>query len=162
MSDTELRALAEAGRDEMVEFAQRLIRTPSLSGQEGDVAALVEAEMGRLGYDEVWRDAAGNVVGLVRATATGESRPARRIMFNTHMDQVDIGDPARWPYPPYEGTVADGAIWGRGASDLKGPMACQVHAVAALKRLGRPLPNDCYVSAVVQEEIGGLGAHELV
>jgi succinyl-diaminopimelate desuccinylase len=162
MSETELHAQAAAGRDAMVDFAQRLIQTPSLPGQEGALAGLVEEEMRRLGYDEVWRDAAGNVIGLVRATAPAAGRPSRRIMFNTHMDHVDVGDPSRWPYPPYAATIADGAIWGRGASDLKGPMACQVHAVGALKRLGRPLPNDCYVSAVVQEEVGGLGAHELV
>jgi putative selenium metabolism hydrolase len=156
-----LRALAAEGQADMVRFARQLIATPSLSGDEAAVAALLEAEMQRLGYDEVWRDGAGNVIGLVRATAPAGDRP-RRLMFNTHMDQVDVGDPARWPYPPFAGTIADGAIWGRGASDLKGPMACQVHAVAALKRLGVPLPNDCYVSGVVQEEVGGLGAQELV
>ena len=163
MSNEELRVLATGGRDEMVAFARRLIQTPSLSGEEGAVAALVEAEMQRLDFDEVWRDATGNVIGVVRATAaSGRGLGPRRIMYNTHMDHVDVGDPARWPYPPYAATVADGAIWGRGAGDLKGPLACQVHAVAALKRLGRPLPNDCYVSAVVQEEVGGLGARELV
>ncbi len=162
MSNEQLRALATSSREEMVAFARRLIQTPSLSGEEGAVAALVEAEMQRLGFDEVWRDATGNVIGMVRATAPPAGARPRRIMFNTHMDHVDVGDPARWPYPPYEATVADGAIWGRGASDLKGPLACQIHAVAALKRLGRPLPNDCVVSAVVQEEVGGLGARELV
>ncbi|MGI8586930.1 MAG: M20/M25/M40 family metallo-hydrolase [Chloroflexia bacterium] len=162
MDPQALRALAAAGRDDMVDFARRLIATPSLSGEEGAVAAILEAEMQRLGYDEIWRDAAGNVIGLVRATAPAGERKPSRIMFNTHIDHVDVGDHARWPYPPYAATLADGAIWGRGASDLKGPLACQVHAVAALKRLGVPLPNDCYVSGVVQEEVGGLGAQELV
>lgn len=162
IDNAQLRALADAGRDEMVAFARRLIQTPSLPGEEGAVAALVEAEMQHLGFDDVWRDAAGNVIGVVRATAPAGDAPPRRVMFNTHMDHVDVGDPARWPYPPYDATIADGAIWGRGASDLKGPLACQVHAIAALKRLGAPLPNDCYVSGVVQEEVGGLGARELV
>ncbi len=170
MRDEQLRSLAEAGRDEMVEFARRLIQTPSLPGYEGAVAGLVEEEMRRLGYDQVWRDRAGNVVGLIKATAgvasvaNGATAPPapRSIMFNAHMDHVDVGDVSNWPYPPYDATVADGAIWGRGASDLKGPLACQIHAIAALKRLERPLPNDCYVSAVVQEEVGGLGAIELV
>ncbi|HUS14797.1 MAG TPA: M20/M25/M40 family metallo-hydrolase [Chloroflexia bacterium] len=158
---TEFRGLAADGRDAMVDFARRLMQTPSLPGEEAAVAALVEEEMRHLGYDEVWRDGAGNVIGLVRATEPGRDRPPRRLMFNTHMDHVDVGDPERWPYPPYAATIADGAIWGRGASDLTGPLACQVHAIAALKRLGRPLPNDCYVSGVVQEEVGGLGAQEL-
>jgi succinyl-diaminopimelate desuccinylase len=162
MDTAQLRAAAASGRQDLIDFTRRLIATPSLPGEEGAVAALVEAEMRRLEYDDVWRDAAGNVIGVVRATAPTDAGRAPRIMFNTHMDHVDVGDPARWPYPPYEAAIADGAIWGRGASDLKGPLACQVHAIAALRRLGRPLPNDCYVSAVVQEEVGGLGAQELV
>ena len=133
MDTAQLRAAAVTGRQEMIDFTRRLIATPSLPGEEGPVAGLVELEMRRLGYDDVWRDAAGNVIGVIRATApTGPGR-APRIMFNTHMDHVDVGDPARWPYPPYAATIADGAIWGRGASDLKGPLACQVHAIAALK-----------------------------
>src|SRR4051794_15657923 len=79
-------------REPMTEFAQRLIQTPSLPGQEGDVAALVNAEMQALGYDEVRVDEAGNVIGRVRATSTPtDERPRRSIMFNTHMDQVDVG-----------------------------------------------------------------------
>jgi putative aminopeptidase FrvX len=35
---------------------KRLVQTPSLCGDEGDVAALIRAEMERLGYDEVWTD----------------------------------------------------------------------------------------------------------
>ena len=46
---------------EMVAFARRLVQTPSLSGEEGDVAQLVAAEMQSLGYDEVRVDEAGNV-----------------------------------------------------------------------------------------------------
>jgi putative selenium metabolism hydrolase len=83
-------------------------------------------------------------------------------MFNTHLDHVDVGDHSRWPYPPYAATVVDGEIWGRGASDLKGPMACQVYAGALLKRLGLPLANDVYVVGVVQEEVGGLGSSVLM
>ena len=82
-------------------------------------------------------------------------------MFNTHIDHVDVGDPSRWPYPPYAATLHDGEIWGRGASDLKGPLACQVYAGALLKRTGLPVPNDIYVVGVVQEEVSGLGSYHL-
>ena len=62
---TDLRALAESYRGRMIDFCQRLIQTPSLSGQEGAVAQLAMNEMRALGYERVWADAAGNVVGLV-------------------------------------------------------------------------------------------------
>lgn len=153
-----LREEASALRAPMVAFARRLIQTPSLPGQEGDVASLVAAEMQTLGYDQVTIDQAGNVIGRLLPTAGRPTPGPRKIMFNTHMDHVDVGDPARWPHPPYEAAVLDGQIWGRGSSDLKGPLATQVYAGALIKRAALPLYNDIYVAGVVQEEIGGLGS----
>lgn len=150
--------VANGLREQMVDFTQRLIQTPSLPGQEEALARLVLAEMEALGYDEVRVDKAGNVIGLIRATAPADKSVTKSIMFNTHMDHVDVGDPANWPFPPYEGVVRDGEIWGRGASDLKGSLACHVYVGALLKRAGVPLPNDVYVSGVVQEEVGGAGS----
>jgi succinyl-diaminopimelate desuccinylase len=147
--------LAEAHRGDLVAFAQRLIRTPSMSGQEGEVAALVRAEMERLGYDEVHVDEAGNVIGRI----AGGDGPG--LMFNGHMDHVDAGDPARWPHPPFGGEIHDDALWGRGAADMKGALAAMIYAAALSKRAGSPLPGDLYVSDVVQEEVGGLGARHL-
>ena len=174
---------AEEMREPMVAFARRLIQTPSLPGEEGEVAHLVAREMEALGYDEVRVDEAGNVIGRIRPTAplgaggqglgnwtrtqtpTPDPQPLtpreakrRSIMFNTHMDHVDVGDLLRWPHPPYAATVLDGEIWGRGASDLKGPLAAQVYAGALLKKTSLSLANDVYVVGVVQEEIGGLGS----
>ncbi len=153
----QLAALASRYRAEMLAFCQRMIQTPSLPGEEGNVAALIRAEMGRLGYDEVWTDDWGNVVGLWRGRGAGRS-----VMFNGHMDHVDPGNLADWPYPPYEGRIHDGRLWGRGAADMKGPLAAMIHAVGALAHERIRPPGDLYVAAVVQEEVGGLGAQKLV
>ena len=51
-----IRELAAEMKPAMIDLAQRLIRTPSLSGQEKDVADLILAELEKLGYDEVFRD----------------------------------------------------------------------------------------------------------
>ncbi|MDH3734048.1 MAG: M20/M25/M40 family metallo-hydrolase [Gemmatimonadota bacterium] len=139
--------------DDCVEFLQRLIRTHSMPGEEGEIAALVAAEMERLGYDQVRTDEAGNVIGLVRGSGDAPS-----VMFNTHLDHVDAGDPADWPHDPFGGEVHDGMVWGRGAVDIKGPLAAQVHGVAALIESGDRPAGDVYVTGVVQEEVGGLGA----
>lgn len=145
-------------REQMVDFTRRLIQTQSLPGREEAIAQLVAAEMRSLGYDDVSIDGTGNVIGLIRATAGGDTAATKSIMFNSHLDHVDVGDPNNWPYPPYEGVVKDGEIWGRGASDLKGSLACHVYTGALLKQSQLPLPNDFYVSGVVQEEIGGVGS----
>lgn len=139
--------------DACVDFLQRLIRTRSMPGKEGDIARLVTAEMERLGYDEVWVDDAGNVVGFVRG---GGDAPS--VMFNTHLDHVDAGDPDDWPHHPFAGEIDEGVVWGRGAVDIKGPLAAQVYGVAAVLAEGARPQGDVYVSSVVQEEVGGLGA----
>ncbi|HKP52378.1 MAG TPA: M20/M25/M40 family metallo-hydrolase [Chloroflexia bacterium] len=148
---------AEALREPMVDFTRRLVQTPSLPGQEATVARIVADEMGQLGYDDVSMDEAGNVVGRLFANSP-EAVSGKRIMFNTHMDHVDVGDESKWPYPPYEAVVRDGEIWGRGTSDLKGSLACHIYMGALLKRLEIPRRNDIYVAGVVLEELGGLGS----
>jgi putative selenium metabolism hydrolase len=114
--------------------------------------------MESLGYSKVWTDQTGNVIGLISANVESHGRPRRSVMFNTHMDQVDVGDPARWPYPPFEGHIANGELWGRGTSDLKAALAAQVYAGALVLASNLPRANDIYVTGVVQEEIGGHGA----
>jgi len=146
--------LSSQVRKELVEFCQALIRTPSLPGEEGALARLIADRMTGLGYDEVWRDEIGNVIGLIR----GHARyPA--VMFTAHMDHVDAGDPALWPHPPYSGVVEEGYVWGRGASDTKGAIATQVLLPLVLKE--KPVA-DVYVAEVVLEEKGGAGTRHLV
>jgi len=151
-----LQELAAAQQSRLVAFAQRLIQTPSLPGEEGNAARLVRSEMQSLGYDDTWIDEVGNVVGVIGGTGGGRS-----LMFNTHLDHVDVGDVGGWPFPPYEGSIVDGVLWGRGAVDIKGPTAAQVYGVALLKQAGVALPADVYVAGAVQEEVGGLGSLEL-
>ncbi len=139
-----------------VDFTQRLIRTPSLPGEEGAIAELVATEMRQLGYADVAQDEVGNVVGRVPG-----SSPTPAVMFNTHLDHVDVGDATRWPHPPFAGEIHDGRIWGRGAVDIKGPLAAQVYGVGRLLESAKPPAGDVWVTAVVQEEVGGAGARHL-
>ncbi len=141
--------------NELVAFASELIRIESPSGKEGALARRVVAEMERLGYDDAWIDEAGNAIGRIRGKAPGPGW-----LFLTHLDHVDAGDPAAWPHPPFSGHL-DGAgrLWGRGAADIKGPLAATVHARRFLKA---PPPRDLYVASVVEEETGGRGAEHLV
>ena len=137
-----------------VRFLQRLIQTRSLPGREEEIAGIVQREMHRVGFDDVSQDEAGNVIGRIRGF--GEAPP---VMLNTHLDHVDVGDESRWPFPPFGGEIHEGKVWGRGAMDIKGPLAAQVYGVAPLT-VEAP-PGDVYLSAVVQEEVGGLGARHL-
>ena len=148
----------------MIEFTQKLIQTPSISGTEKGVADLDMAEMEKLGYDQVFRDDQGNVVGLVKGTEDGPT-----IMYNSHMDHVSPGDYDNWEgYDPYGGLIdvcavdtqdkePDQAecIHGRAASDVKCGEAVQIYAggvLVKLKEAGVPIKGTFMFTGVVQEE----------
>lgn len=149
---------------DMVAFGQKLVQTPSISGTEQALADLDLLEMQKLGYDEVFRDAHGNIVGIVKGTEPGPT-----IMYNSHMDHVSPGDVANWQgYDPYGGLIdvckvdtrdkePDEAecIHGRGASDVKCGEAVQIYAGGLLVKLrekGMPIKGNFMFTGVVQEE----------
>lgn len=138
--------------DAALAFAQDLVRTPSLPGAEGDVARRVLQEMESLGYDEAYTDELGSVVGVLRG---GGGPP---VMLSCHLDMVAAGDEAEWEFPPFDGVIAGGCLHGRGAMDIKGPLALQTHAAAALK--GKT-DGDVIVAHTVFEERGGWGMDHL-
>lgn len=135
-------------------FASDLIRTPGLPGHEGAVARRVEEEMRALGLSDVRVDEVGNVVGV--APGRGEAPPA---LLNCHLDVVAEGDHDEWEVPPFSGEVRDGFLHGRGAMDIKGPLALQTYAAASM--IGRA-PGDVIVAHTVLEERGGLGMKRLL
>lgn len=156
MPETKLSSLVQDARERIVDFGQRLLRTPSFSGKEKQIAGLVLNEMQTLGYDEAWVDEAGNVLGKL------SGGPGRTTMLHAHMDIVDPGDVSRWSHPPFSGEIAEGYLWGRGSSDTKGCLMAQVYAVGLLREAGLRPAGDVYVAAVVGEEVGGFGSHYLI
>lgn len=126
----------------------RLIRAESPSGKESHVAQVLWEALETIGLTPSLDDA-GNLEAVL-----GEG--PREVVLTGHMDVVPAGDPADWPYPPYSGEEARGAIWGRGAVDMKGALAAMVEALEILKT--RSLPGAVRFLAVVQEEVGGTGS----
>jgi len=135
-------------------FAQDLVRIPGLSGKEGEVAGRILLEMKDLGYDETRVDDLGNVIGVVRGSDGGAP-----VMLNCHMDVVAEGDPDAWEYPPFGAVISDGHLHGRGSMDIKGPLALQTYAAAALKHRAS---GDVIVAHTVFEERGGWGMEHLL
>ena len=138
-----------------ISFAQDLIRIPGLPGQEGDVAERVLQENRKLNFDDTWTDDVGNVFARVEGKAAGPT-----LMLSCHLDVVDIGDPASWEHGPFSGDVAGGFLHGRGAMDIKGPLALQTYAAAQFLE-HRP-KGDIIVAHTVQEERGGWGMEFLL
>jgi succinyl-diaminopimelate desuccinylase len=145
-----------------VPFLQDLIRTPSMPGEEAQIAARVLEEMRKLGFDAAWTDAKGNAFGLYRGTEQTSGRgPAWMLM--THLDHIDVGDLSLWEHPPFAGILEHAGlentvVHGRGAVDIKGPLAAHVYTVANMIARGLRPKRDIVVVAPVFEEVGGEGA----
>ncbi|MDA8068444.1 MAG: YgeY family selenium metabolism-linked hydrolase [Actinomycetota bacterium] len=136
-------ALTSVDDRRITDFAQRLVATASPSGEEDAVAAIVAQEMRDLGFD-VDVDPFGNVTGVL------DAGPGPCVMLDSHMDTVGVTDRSAWSFDPH-GEISDGRLYGRGAMDMKGPLAASVYGVAALRdklEHGRVV-----VSASVAEEL---------
>lgn len=138
---------------DVVSLTRALVRAESPTGRESAAARTLADALVELGYDSVRIDAAGNVVGELHR---GDGPT---LLLNGHIDTVPAGDPAAWPYPPFEGTLAEGRVYGRGSCDMKGAVAAMALAARAAGDDG--VAGTIIMTGVVQEEVGGLGARFL-
>jgi len=90
---------------------------------------------------------------VVARIGSGE-RP--RLAWNGHLDTVPAGDPSTWSSGPFEGEVVDGRLVGRGACDMKGPIAAALAAVAAVRRAGLSFVGTLDLHLVADEELAGI------
>jgi acetylornithine deacetylase/succinyl-diaminopimelate desuccinylase-like protein len=144
--------------NEAITTLQSYIRI-NTSVPPGDVTKAADLLQGILEREGIpvrrFESAPGRSIVLARLKGSG---PAKAIVLLHHMDVVPA-DKTRWKRDPFGGEIADGAIWGRGAMDMKGPGVAHLYAFIALKRAGVPLNRDIILLAVPDEEIGGeLGA----
>jgi succinyl-diaminopimelate desuccinylase len=144
----------EATFENALAFAQDLIRIPSMPGREERIARRVAEEMEALDFADVRIDEIGNAVGVISGAGA-----APAVMLSCHLDMVAEGDHDQWEHPPFAGLVEGGYLHGRGAMDIKGPLALQTYAAASMR--GRA-QGDVIVAHTVLEERGGWGMQRLV
>jgi len=129
-----------------VAFLRKLISLPSTSCQEKEVAKAIQNRMKEVGFHEAFIDNMGNVIGRI---GTGPVK----ILYDSHIDTVDVGDKNNWHIDPFEGDDQDGIVYGRGASDNKAAIATMVSAGVNLLKEKKLLDQfSVYVCGTVQEE----------
>ncbi|TDS70215.1 succinyldiaminopimelate desuccinylase [Pantoea sp. PNA 14-12] len=106
----------------VIELTQQLIRRPSLSPDDAGCQALLIARLQAIGFHTETM----NIDDTLNFWATrGEGET---LAFAGHTDVVPPGDASRWINPPFEPTIRDGMLFGRGAADMKGSLAAMVVA----------------------------------
>ena len=130
-----------------------LIRKPSVTPADAGALATLEGLIAPLGF------AVDRPVFAEAGTPDIENLHARRggggphLMFAGHTDVVPPGDEAAWTHPPFAAAVADGRLYGRGAVDMKGGIACFVAAVARLAEADA-LPDGAISLLITGDEEG--------
>ena len=89
---------------------------------------------------------------ITRLKGRGTAPP---LLLYSHVDVVTTEDQV-WTYPPFEGQVHDGYIWGRGALDMKSGVAMMLAAVLRAKAEGLSPPGDVVLAILCDEEAGGI------
>ena len=148
--------------DEIVDFAARLIRIPTVNppGDEYQACAeLIASELRAHGATVDLLPAEGreehtdryprvNVVGIHHGLD-----PSHAIHLNGHFDVVPAGN--GWTMDPFGGDVKDGRLYGRGSCDMKAGLAAALYAAVAIERAGAEHVSAIEISGTVDEESGG-------
>jgi acetylornithine deacetylase len=159
--------------EEIVQLTSQLVQIPSLTGMEGQAQTFMIETLSQMNFElDVWEpdleqlrqhpefqqipddyDKRPNVVGILKGTGGGKS-----IILNGHIDVVPVEPIEQWDHGgPWCGLVVGDRLYGRGSSDMKGGLACFIHAVKTLQDMGIKLKGDVILQSVVDEERGGNG-----
>lgn len=119
--------MPQPGTDPVL-LARALLRCPSVTPAEGGALALIERVLRTAGF-EVHRltfsePGTAPVENLYARIGSG----APHLMFAGHTDVVPPGDEGAWSWPPFAGEVVGEMLYGRGAVDMKGAIACAIAA----------------------------------
>jgi succinyl-diaminopimelate desuccinylase len=144
----------------MKELLKKLIQAQTTS-ETGELAAaeVISAEFNRFGVEseiDSWDSNRANITAWVKSPGQKGA-----LLFACHHDVVGPGQ-ARWQYPPFGAVEADGKIYGRGSTDMKGGIAAAVAAICEIIVSGTKLQGDIIFVAAAGEETDSAGAQRFI
>ena len=142
-------------KEELFQILQDLValNTENPPGREEPAARFIAELLERNGIESEFQWAAPerpNLIARLKGCSPGPS-----IIYNGHLDVVPAG--SGWTHAPFEGTIAGGRLYGRGAADMKAGVAAMLYAAVVLKRLGVPFAGEIILFFNVDEERLNLG-----
>ncbi len=155
----------DSKKEELIGFVRQLVRIPTVNppGENyPQIVNLLEKKCRQIGLStkrhrvpqEILKknniDPALERINLVARWDNGSKKT---LHFNGHYDVVPVT--SGWTVKPFEGSVKDGKIYGRGTEDMKGTIASMIFAIEAVKKLGIKPKVNIELSLVPDEETGG-------
>lgn len=172
LTGTEARVLAAIDTDGLLGTISRLVEIRTDRGRETPAQEQMAEWMTEAGLDvDIWEIdfedlrahprfsieiERGRSLGVVGSLGHADG-PGRSLILNGHIDVVPAGDESRWTVPPWQGTIRDGNLLGRGALDMKGALCCGLYAARAIAHAGVELNGRLLLQSVIAEEDGGAG-----
>ena len=153
----------------VVQLCQALVRIPSVN-PDGDpgteqtgeracaefVGDFLRSSGAEVFFDEV-EPGRPNVIGRFPSLPASHGQKKPRIVFAPHTDTVSVGG---MTIDPFGGEVRDDCVWGRGASDTKGPMAAMLWALHEMRDVIPTLPVEIHFAGLMSEESAQLGSQD--
>jgi succinyl-diaminopimelate desuccinylase len=144
----------------MKTLLKQLIQADS-TPEKGELAAaqVISAFLHQSGIEsrvDTWSQNRANVVAHLKSTGRKAG-----LLFACHLDVVPPGE-AAWTYPVFGAVEAEGKIYGRGTTDMKGGTAAVVMAIRQIVEAGTPLHGDLIFAATAGEETDSCGAQRFV
>lgn len=142
--------IVDSHKEQIIELLQKLIQTSSITGKEGKIISLLKNEMLEFGFDEVFIDEMGNLIGKM-------GNGPNVLAIDAHVDTVETGKMENWKNDPFSGVRTEDKIFGRGSTDQKGGLASSLYAMKLLKKIG--IPNNItiiFVASIHEESCEGM------
>lgn len=154
-TQSEIKKRVVERKGEIIQFMRDICAIPSMESQIGPVGERIQAEMRKLGYDEVRFDKMGNTLGRI-------GNGSKVLVYDSHIDTVGVGDRDTWKWDPFIGKVEDGRLYARGACDEKGSTPGMVHGLAIARDLGLLDGYTLYYFGNMEEWCDGLAPNAFV
>lgn len=127
-----LNMFLKSKKSEMISMLQKIVSMPSVSseiGQEVKLAMFLKKQLDNWGIRNVVYKEGASIA--VRATYGFASEG---FLLDSPLDTLPAGDLAKWSYPPYDGEIVNGKMYGRGTADAKGGIVTQLYTLLFFKR----------------------------
>jgi putative selenium metabolism hydrolase len=151
----QIRSRVAAQQDTIIRFMRELCAIPSVMGRIGDVGKRIIEEMKFLGFADVRFDTMGNVLGRM-------GHGPKVLLYDSHIDTVDVGDRTAWGWDPFQGKVEGGILYARGAGDEKQSTPGMLYGIALANELGLLNGFTVYYFGNMEEDCDGLACQALV
>jgi acetylornithine deacetylase/succinyl-diaminopimelate desuccinylase family protein len=139
-------------------FLKDMVAIPSVTGREGLMKGYLANAFEEMGLHVELQHVDSDRFNVIGKMGDGPVK----LMLCTHTDIIPALDETLWHTPPFEATMKDGRIYGRGATDAKGPLAAAMEAMQRAKKI-KKAEGSVALAAVVEEETGrSVGARRLL